>query len=286
VSLEATQWAFEMFKKHPDLHVTRRMLLVVLANAHNRTTGQCNPSLNLLVEMTGCHRGTIPGAIRSLEEAGLVAVDRRHGASSHYTLIGLQTGAEIRTGTENRTSTENRHEPVRKTVPDPGIEPGKDIAIPPNPPAPSIGDLFARFWAEYPLKRSRGQAERAFAKLKPTEQLLSEILDGLRRAKTLDSRFLGGYIPHGATWLNAKGWQDEHDQEIPKPATSAAYGQRPGTANSRGQSHEKHQPTDNSAVGKVNAAIAARDAREPFGGGFSPDDFIELGSSEYHAIAH
>jgi hypothetical protein len=50
--------------------------------------------------------------------------------------------------------------------------------------------------------------------------------------------------------------------------------------------HEKSTRTDNTAVGKVQAAIAARNACEPAGEGFPPDDFIDLGAADYHAIPH
>jgi hypothetical protein len=149
---------------------------------------------------------------------------------------------------------------------------------------------FDEFWAAYPKKLSKGQAERTFAQLKPNEQLLTEILLGLRRAMTSDSRFAGEkrYTPNASTWLNAKGWQDEHDQDIPKPATSAAYGQPQGTGQQpRNGANHAHQRPDNSAPAKVARAIAERDAaKQPAGGGYAQDDYIELRQTDYHAVAH
>ena len=72
--------------------------------------------------------------------------------------------------------------------------------------------LFDDFWAQYPKKRSKGQAEKTWVKLKPDEQLFKAILDGLERAKT-SAEWLtddGQYIPYPSTWLNAKGWEDEY----------------------------------------------------------------------------
>lgn len=70
---------------------------------------------------------------------------------------------------------------------------------------------FAAFWQAYPRRKSRGQAEKAFAKLNPSEQLLAAILAGIERAKTSEqwTRDEGKFIPYPATWLNAKGWEDE-----------------------------------------------------------------------------
>lgn len=73
-------------------------------------------------------------------------------------------------------------------------------------------NLFDTFWTNYPKKRSKGQAEKAWAKIKPNEQLTGEILSALERAKTsADWQKDGGqYIPYPATWLNAKGWEDDY----------------------------------------------------------------------------
>ena len=77
---------------------------------------------------------------------------------------------------------------------------------------PVDDSLFARFWAAYPKKRSKGQAEKAWAKLQPDEQLVETMLAAIERAKTSEEwRKEGGrYIPYPATWLNAKGWEDEY----------------------------------------------------------------------------
>ena len=75
--------------------------------------------------------------------------------------------------------------------------------------------MFDEFWARYPKKKSKGQAERAWVRIKPDETLFAAILSGLERAKaSYDWRKDGGkYIPYPATWLNAKGWEDEYQQQ-------------------------------------------------------------------------
>lgn len=72
--------------------------------------------------------------------------------------------------------------------------------------------LFEKFWEHYPKRRSRGQAEKTWVKIKPDEQLVADMLSALERAKTsVGWRKDGGqFIPHPSTWLNAKGWKDEY----------------------------------------------------------------------------
>jgi len=74
---------------------------------------------------------------------------------------------------------------------------------------------FELFWKSYPKHKSRGQAEKAFSKANPDEQLLATMLATIERAKKSADwqKEDGRYIPHPATWLNAKGWEDEFPME-------------------------------------------------------------------------
>lgn len=74
-------------------------------------------------------------------------------------------------------------------------------------------DRFEVFWAAWPNKVARGQAESTWKKYNPDSQLLSEILAGIDRAKKYDRRFKDGYMPHPSTWLNQKGWMDVFDRQ-------------------------------------------------------------------------
>lgn len=98
---------------------------------------------------------------------------------------------------------------VQTLAPDPSltvIEPSKRKAA-------LRMEAFAHFWKVYPKKRSKGQALLAFTKINPDEQLMQAILAGIEQAKTWDDwrKESGKYIPYPATWLNARGWEDEGD---------------------------------------------------------------------------
>lgn len=73
-----------------------------------------------------------------------------------------------------------------------------------------VESFFDTFWREYPKKKSKGTAQKAFAKaLKRTT--FDTIMTALRALKvTQDWTKNGGqYVPYPATWLNADGWNDE-----------------------------------------------------------------------------
>ncbi|MCW3676241.1 hypothetical protein [Burkholderia cenocepacia] len=72
-------------------------------------------------------------------------------------------------------------------------------------------DAFSIFWKAYPRKDSKVPAQKAFAKLAPSAELLGQILDALDRFKRCDqwTREDGKFIPFASTWLNQRRWEDE-----------------------------------------------------------------------------
>ena len=83
-------------------------------------------------------------------------------------------------------------------------------------PAVIDGDVysleFQQFWNEYPNKKNKGTAVNRWDKLKITPELFRKIMEGLARAKKSHewNKDGGEYIPHPATWLNARGWENEY----------------------------------------------------------------------------
>ena len=70
---------------------------------------------------------------------------------------------------------------------------------------------FASFWQAYPRKVAKAAALKAWAKLRPDAALQASILAGLWAAVRSEQwqRDGGAYIPHPATWLNGRRWEDD-----------------------------------------------------------------------------
>ncbi len=70
---------------------------------------------------------------------------------------------------------------------------------------------FERFYKLYPRKQKRPAAESAWKKLAPNADLQQQILTALaKQATSIDWLKSGGqFIPHPASWLNGKRWEDE-----------------------------------------------------------------------------
>ncbi len=99
------------------------------------------------------------------------------------------------------SSTDNPQSKVKKSK----------VKNPLTPLNKSEQKLFEKFWNEYPKKKSKGQAEKTWAKINPDEQLVETMISTIRRAKKSEDwkKEKGKFIPHPSTWLNAKGWEDD-----------------------------------------------------------------------------
>lgn len=87
-------------------------------------------------------------------------------------------------------------------------EPGQDES---RPEKADIEALFETFWKCYPRKTAKENARKSFAKLKPSPELMDQIMSGLA-AQCGSASWLkddGQFVPHAATWLNQKRWNDE-----------------------------------------------------------------------------
>ena len=87
---------------------------------------------------------------------------------------------------------------------------------------PPLRKSFDLFWSTYPKKKSKGQAEKIWNRIKPNEQLVAIMIAKIKQAMTSEDwlKNNGQFIPHPATWLNAKGWEDEGYQENIKTKTT------------------------------------------------------------------
>ncbi len=80
----------------------------------------------------------------------------------------------------------------------------------PEPEHPIV-PRFDRFWDAYPRKVAKGAAQKAFEKLSPDEAMLAQMQRAIAwQINTPGWRKNGGeYIPHPATWINQRRWEDE-----------------------------------------------------------------------------
>lgn len=79
---------------------------------------------------------------------------------------------------------------------------------------------FEKFWEQYPNKKAKDRALKAWRSLRPSAELQDAILAAIARQQ-MGRDWLkedGRFIPHPSTWLNDAGWMD--DVKPPGPASN------------------------------------------------------------------
>lgn len=116
----------------------------------------------------------------------------------------------------------------------------------------TIGD-FDVFWNQYPNKTAKQAAVKAWSKLKPNESLFNLIINALEKQKP---HFKVGFIPHPATWINGKRWEDAitNEKEV-QPVYKQNY---QGNSDPNAVSQPIH------VVGQFDEAVKNRVSAETF----------------------
>lgn len=88
--------------------------------------------------------------------------------------------------------------------------------------------LFDQFWNAYPRHVNKQGAMKVFEKAKIDNELLAVILKAIERQKESDqwTKDGGQFIPHPATWLNQKRWEDETPKPYIKKVPAQDFEQR------------------------------------------------------------
>ena len=68
-------------------------------------------------------------------------------------------------------------------------------------------DRFDEFWKIYPKKIAKESAKKVWLRIKPNDDLITKITKAVKDQKLSERE--SQFIPHAATWLNNKRWEDE-----------------------------------------------------------------------------
>lgn len=81
----------------------------------------------------------------------------------------------------------------------------------------TVLNSFDTFWLAYPKKVAKKDAQRAWMKIKPSQELLTTMLEAIEQQKQ-SKTWREGYVPNPATWLNGERWND-----VVKPTDRLAH---------------------------------------------------------------
>lgn len=214
-----------------------RLVLVALADRYNDDTGVCWPSIKTISEEIGVSVPTVHKAIRSLEEAGLIARGNPHWVSHlradrrptvwTLSLDMVKPEGDVRETDNGVTEVLDRGEGVLTPHDERGKgvfnARGKDVLNdgvktslhkPKGNPNPEPKDLdhpsddrFTEFWDTVPRKVGKGAARKAWKKaVKKADPQV--IIEGMRRYRD-DPNRADEFTAHPSSWLNAERWDDD-----------------------------------------------------------------------------
>lgn len=114
-------------------------------------------------------------------------------------LLGFPNSKPGNSQSESEPETEAKSEACTPVVPK---DPGELTEAP-------YSACFEEFWSIYPRKEAKGAAWKVWQRLRsrPSPDILAEAVE---RAKATDQwqKEAGKFIPHPATWLNQRRWED------------------------------------------------------------------------------
>ncbi len=119
-----------------------------------------------------------------------------------------------RLSSENDSQSNQSHRAITEAITDTSKKLKKKIKNTTTPPTPQGG--FNKFWENYPRKAGKANAVKAWNKLAPDDGLQFEIILSLAQHKTSEQwrKDSGQFIPHAASWLNQRRWEDELEIEV------------------------------------------------------------------------
>lgn len=75
----------------------------------------------------------------------------------------------------------------------------------------SLGQQAARFddfWAAYPNRKGKAEALKKWRALS-LDAIADRIIADVKARIACDREWISGYVPHGSTYVNGRGWEDE-----------------------------------------------------------------------------
>lgn len=209
-------------------------LLAMLALADwSDDDGRCFPAVAAIARKVRLKERQTQRVVNRLINDGFVIVEANKGGgipgeSRRYRIVlNRLTGVpyDTRTGDTHDTPTGAPEDADGcHFAPDRGVLDDTLTVIEPSLTVSRLSqpDGFDSFWVAYPKKQAKGDAQKAWKKLKPNVSLIASILKAIEVQKSSESwtKDNGKFIPHPATWLNGRRWEDEAEGGTSESGTS------------------------------------------------------------------
>jgi uncharacterized protein YdaU (DUF1376 family) len=86
---------------------------------------------------------------------------------------------------------------------------------------------FDEFWSLYPNRKGKSQALAKW-KARSLDSMADRIIADVRNRIARDRQWLDGFVPHGSTYINGSGWEDDIEPVRLKAVAGGGYQPLPG----------------------------------------------------------
>ena len=198
----------------PELPDKAKLLYAEISSLTSET-GYCWASNEHFCQLYACTERTIRRLISALAARGYIRIQDGNGGSGRRKIFA---GINPLAGNPDKIFRE--HGQNFPGNPDKNVrhskkESKKEDQNPPKAPKGAsvpeyCPEIFERFWALYPIHKSRQSAVKAWDRLKPSGELMRTISKALKRQMATDEQWTRGIgIPYAATYLNQRRWEDD-----------------------------------------------------------------------------
>lgn len=207
----------QLIRKLPDGDTIALMFVMLLAMAGDRNEGGYIPySEEDLAALLDMQLNTVRIGLRAMESRRMIDFDDGMFHITNWDKYQSVDGME-KIKEQNRIRKANQRERQRQQALAAAQAPA--LPEPEDDGKTPMDRRFERFWKAYPRKVGKGAAEKSFKKYKPDDSLTERMIASVEAHKKSDQwkKDGGQFIPHPATWLNQRRWEDEieTEEEIP-----------------------------------------------------------------------
>ena len=244
-----------------SLPTAEKMVLLVIADHAADDGSNAWPGIATIARKASMSERTVQRHLRTLEEQGLIAVESQAGGTkttrndrrpNRYdinlrALHGVTNRADdeqhgVTTETprgdkQSSTGCQMEHHGVTTVSPYPSLEPSIDPSL--EPSLTLISDMtsesievalveiipdddFSHFWAMYPRRTQKSNAVKRWANMPRKDRFAALKALSVQIERWRVQRTEQQYIPHPATWLYQRRWEDEIVVEKPENLSRAA----------------------------------------------------------------
>jgi len=170
-----------------------------VTNSGNKTSIKCQKQQNVT------NTGTVPESVIGVTNLGTATNTNLSTISGKKTSIKTQKQQNV-----TNTGTVPVQAP-QKTIKTYTQKTRSSRVFDKGQKASNNGELFDRFWAEYPRKVAKKKCRQIWDRLKPSQELAEQIVSSVRAYKRTEQwqKDKGKFIPHPTTFLNWARWEDE-----------------------------------------------------------------------------